>query len=283
MLTDLEVYGMLAASPAKLSLPIIDVLGVNPLQIRGIDGIGPVAANILTSPTGALDGELYTGSSQGKRNVVIKMGLNPDWADQTIESLRAELYKYFMPQLGVYLRFISTHLPTCEVAGYVESMDPNIFSKDPEINISIICPKPDLISIDETVVTGIVGPGEIPVDINYLGHKPTGFVLRVTPGDTNPAYTGLYTIETLIEETVTQKFSVTGTVDADTTLIMSSVPGDKFVHELSTDGTVVSRLSDAVEPYNWMQLFPGSQQFHVSTIETGLEWSLSYFDRFGGL
>lgn len=283
MLQQVEVYGMLPASPPSLVLPIVDTLGVNPIQIRDIDGIQPVKSDIFTSPTGSLGGELYSGSSVGKRNIVFKMGLNPDWHDQTIESLRAELYRYFMPQLGLYLRFISTHLPTCEIQGYVESMDPNIFAKEPEINVSIICPRPDFISIDERVVSGVVSPDPDLVDLDYVGNVPTGFVLRISPGPTDPEYTGLFTAEILNNGDVAQSNGVSGTVDASRDILIGSVPGDKFVHELLIDGDTNSLLSTRVKPWIWMQLFPGIQQIRVKTIETGLTWSLSYFDRFGGL
>lgn len=284
MLTQLEVLGLLPASPPKLTLPILDILGANTLQIRGIDGLEPVKADIITSPTGALDGELYSGSSVGKRNIVIKMGLNPNWQDQTIESLRAELYKYFMPRLGTRLRLISTHLPTCEIVGYVESMDPNIFSKDPEIGISIICPRPDFISVDETTINGIVGPDEVPTDIDYVGNVPAGFVFEITPGPTNPAYTGLMSAQILNDGIVLQTFSVEVTVDATRSLQVSSVPGDKYVrNHIYTETDPVSLLSDMVEPSDWLKLYPGLSQFHVTSVETGLAWELSYFARFGGI
>lgn len=285
MLTQLEVFGIQPSSPPKLTLPIGDILGVNPFQIRGIDGIGPNKADILTATLGGLDGEQYSGSSSGKRNIVITMGLNPDWQTQTIESLRQELYKYFMPKLGGRYRFISTHLPTCEILGYVESLEPNIFSKDPEIQISIICPQPDFIAVDETVVNGIVGPTQTPVDVDYLGNVPTSVFLEISTASANPDSSGLFTAQILKDGVVIQSFAVTATVDTTKSLQINSTVGDKYVqNHIYTETNPVSLLSQMVAGSDWLQLEPpGLSQFNVINVETGQIWTLSYFARFGGL
>jgi hypothetical protein len=76
---------------------------------------------------------------------VLTLGLNPNWVDQTVASLRRVLYRYLMPEAWTKLRFFSDDMPTVDIEGYVESFDPNMFTQDPEIQVSIICPKPDFI------------------------------------------------------------------------------------------------------------------------------------------
>ncbi len=80
-------------------------LNTDALQIRNIEGLGPVKASVNTSPFGSVDGESYTGSNVGKRNIVMTLGLNPNWRDQSMASLRQLLYAYFMPKQFVKLRF----------------------------------------------------------------------------------------------------------------------------------------------------------------------------------
>lgn len=285
MLTQLEVFGLLPASPPKLTLPILDILGENPLQIKGIDGLEPVKADIITSPAGALDGELYSGSSIGKRNIVIKMGLNPNWQDQTIESLRAELYKYFMPRLGTRLRLTSTHLPTCEIIGYVENMDPNIFSKDPEIQISIICPKPDFVAVNESVVNGaVVDSGVDTTLIDYPGSVPSGLTLDVKTNAVLPSFSG--TLFIMMVRGTTDLFEAHADIDPTHLFRLNSIPGDKYVRTIRTtfpEEITDNLLNQAGPTKDWPVLLPGENNFAVIASELGQTWELSYFARFGGL
>ena len=87
------------------TLPLLEDgdAGSDPIQVIGIDGLGPVKAAITTAPFGAFDGEAYVGASVGKRNIVLTIGLHPDWAIQTIEELRQLLYNYFMSEGSAFL------------------------------------------------------------------------------------------------------------------------------------------------------------------------------------
>lgn len=283
MLTQLEVYGTTASSPPKLTLPVGDILGTNPIQIRGIDGLGPSKANIVTTQLGGQDGESYSGSSTDKRNIVITMGLNPDWHEQTIESLRMELYKYFMPKLGVLLRFTSTHLPTCDIYGYVESLEPNIFSKDPEIPVSIICPKPDLVATEETILTGVVN--DAPLNVNYVGSIPAPLdLVEVSSSPVRLAYSGVMSVQILVNDIPQQVFDLTAvTVNEDQSMQLSSVPGSKYVRNNIVDADFKSLLSVMAAGSVWPTLQAGENQFQVTADQPGQTWELSYHARFGGL
>jgi hypothetical protein len=125
----------------------------DPVQIRKIDGLGPVKSDISSTPFATGRGELFQGNSTGKRNIVLTLGLNPNWQDQTMTSLRQLLYRYFMPENWSMFRFITDDLPTVYINGVVESFEPNIFEQDPEIQVSILCPKPDFIDVDATLIT----------------------------------------------------------------------------------------------------------------------------------
>ena len=152
MLTQVDVYGAVNSATA-LPLSGAGVYG-DPVQIKKIDGLGPVKADIQTATYGAINREYLTGKFYGKRNIVLTLGLNPDWATQTVEELRQLLYAYFTPTQQVELRFQSTHLPEVNIFGYVESMDPNIFSADPEIDVSIIHPD----GVSELYLGQVAGP-----------------------------------------------------------------------------------------------------------------------------
>jgi hypothetical protein len=150
MLTNVKVLG---SSTGTLSLALG---GTNqtPIQILDISGLEPVKAEITTVPSNN-DGDLFQNARLGKRNIVLKLGLDPNWIDQTMSSLRRMLYDHFPPKTWRTLQFYMDDMPTVEVGGYIESFEPNMFSQEPEIQISVICPKPKFIGLDG--VTEYVG------------------------------------------------------------------------------------------------------------------------------
>ncbi len=66
MLTRIEIINPRVPT---LLLPLSN-LGVEPIQIRNVEGLGPVKASVNTQPFGSVDGESYVGSNVGKRNIV---------------------------------------------------------------------------------------------------------------------------------------------------------------------------------------------------------------------
>lgn len=256
----------------------------DPIQIRKIDGLGPVNATVNTTPYGSLDGESYSGSSTGKRNIVLTIGLNPNWSDQSPETLRQALYAYFMPKNEVTLRFTSTHMATVAIDGYVESFTPNMFEEDPEYQISIICPKSEFVAVTATVETGVTValPDGNANEIDYQGSLPAGFILQVDLGGGTEMDAGeLRVINDNPGESI---FIATADIKADTSFKLSTVTGDKYVRAVDPiTGLGGSILGKQAVGSDWLQLDYGVNKFRVAATEAGLPWSLTYFARYGGL
>src|SRR5213596_4405692 len=104
------------AVSAQLDAPTLPLGGFmpnnEPIQIRGIDGLGPVKSEISSTPFATGRGNLYQDAATGMRNIVLTFGLNPNWVDQSITSLRHLLYAYFIPENFVTLKFFSDEYPT---------------------------------------------------------------------------------------------------------------------------------------------------------------------------
>jgi len=281
VLTKLEVLGLRSLVP---TLPLNEEgdAGNDPIQILGINGLGPVKANITTAPFGAFDGEALSGMSVPKRNIVLTIGLHPDWAVQTIEELRQLLYNYFMPKLLVQLRFHSTNFPVVAIEGYVESMEPNIFVKSPTIEISVICPSPDFVALTPAVITGISNDGSDTTDFEYIGSVQTGFYLKVEKAVET---SGEGSIQILLSgEYAPQSFSARGTLDDNVRFEMNTVPGQKYVRSVdNTLGTITNYLNDISYDAIWPTLYPGVNRLAIITTVAGQNWELSYYPRFGGL
>lgn len=279
MLTKIEVFG---AGPA----PTLSLGGVmasdDPVQVRGIDGLGPVKSDITSTPSGTSRGESYQGASTGKRNIVLSLGLNPDWATQTMASLRQLLYGYFMTEAWCKLRFFSDELPTTDIEGYVESFDPNMFSEDPEIQVSIINPRPDFIAVDPALVKGTVDDGTIQQSVIYLGNVSSGLELRVDRSVDVPDYTGPLTITVENSKGITAIAVNPVTIDVVKSYKMSSVQGQKRVqNEALATGDLTNLLK--IKTGDWPELQPGENLISVAASTPGQTWTLGFFSRFGGL
>jgi hypothetical protein len=271
LLTEIDVVGV--PHRPSLVLPIVNAED-ELIQVKNVDGIEPVKASVSTSPYGVVSGEAITGTSVGTRNIVLTLGLNPDWDTQTYEELRKELYKYFMPQQKITLYFESTHLPRCMIDGVVESMAPNIFSKDPEAQISIICGRPEFIATDVSNITGHVNDSRI--EFEYEGSAKTGMTVVITPSATRGAYTGSLTIH--IEDLLIILDDVT--IDNTHGLELKSVPGSKHVKDPISGANLLGRVRDG---YSWPYIAPGINSFIITADLPGQNWAMSYIAMFGGL
>lgn len=282
MLRKLEVF---SSNPSAPELPLGGFMpNDDPVQIRSIDGLGPVTAELASTAFASGRGEIFQGSSIGKRNIVLNLGLNPNWVDQTMAILRQRLYRYLLPEAWTKLRFFSDHLPTVDIEGRVESFEPNMFSQDPEIQVSILCHRPDFIEADATIYSGTVDDGSTELEFDYIGTVDTGFELRIDRTVANPSYSGDFTIVNKAP-TDPQSFEVEGvTVDTVKYLKLSTVQGAKRIQSIAiADGATTNHLSKVTDASVWPVIKPGVNALSVAATENGQAWTLAYFNRFGGL
>lgn len=278
MITKIELSNPQAATPG-LSLSSSILPHEDPVQIFDVEGLGPVNAEISSTPFATGRGDFYQGSSTGKRNIVLTLGLNPEWENQTISSLRKILYAYLMPEQWVRLRFFSDDYPPVQITGIVESFTPNMFSKDPETQVSILCPKPDFVAVDASLHSGIVSEDLI---IDYGGSVPTGFELRLKNSPTLAAYTGdIVVVNNTPGRTQTLR-ALYITVDSGRSFMVNTVRSSRKIQNIYDNG-VGNLLAKLQLGSDWVELYPGENEFSIIATERGLEWSLGYFNRYGGL
>lgn len=283
MLTNLEVYSP-SSSPPNLPLELGSA-DTDLIHIRNIDGLGPVKASVNTRQQGTSDGEYYSGSTVGKRNLVLTLGLNPDWMIHTPSTLRQMLYGYFMPKASVALRLFSDDLPAVEISGYVESAEPNIFSKDQEMVVSIICPVPDFVAVGVSEITGIASSDPAWFEFSYRGNSAAPVLLEVknTTAPAGPAYSGSVKIESQQILPITKTFEVIADIDVSSFLRINSASGQKKVQTIVGPETV-NLLNVLVAGSIWPTVQPGVNKMRVrTTSSTGKPWTAKYYERFGGL
>ena len=144
----------------------VDVNANNGLLITKIDGLGPVKANINMTKYATADNDTYNSARLGGRNIVINARFTNC---PTIEEARLSSYKFFPIKKKVTFK-IETDNRIAETTGYVESNEPNIFSKESDMQISIVCESAFFLSPNEdvTIFSGVDPLFEFPFENNTV-------------------------------------------------------------------------------------------------------------------
>jgi hypothetical protein len=279
VLTKVTAYNPMA-NLAPLVFNVINRPDTDLFEVRNIDGLGAVKADVNTTPLGSVDRESFVGSTFGKRNIVLTLGMTPDWDDWTVSRLRRLLDRYFMPKFQTHLVFESMEFSPVEIFGYIESNEPNMFSKDPEHQISIICPNPDFTSVASVVINGQTDFN--PLNIEYEGNLETGFnLLFKNSADPDPKKITISNTYLTPETFVVDNGAVAIPLDPTHEFMMNSIPGDKYVKLTGAPG--VNYLQKVAAGSEWLVLKPGTNIFQVQGDLGVHPWTLTYFEHFGSL
>lgn len=273
--------------------------------IKEITGIGPGSADINTTELSTGDGSLFNSSRLTERNIVIKM--NFDRVD-SIEESRHRTYKYFPLKKNLKLVF-KTDTRECEIEGYTESNEPNIFSKEEGTEISIICPDPYFKSINSSKILffGVEPEFEFPFsnesysekllefgkinryteqNVFYDGDAETGLTIRMHAVGVvkNIVIYKIQTRESIrISTEKIEELTGQGLITGDD-LIISTVKRDMYVH-LIRSGMEINMLNAMDRKSDWLQLSKGDNLF-AYTAEEGipnLEFYIEYNTLYSGV
>lgn len=269
-----------------LDFPLEDTSGG--FVVQGIEGLGPVKANIVSSSFADADGEQYHSSRREARDIKISLGLEPDYGTQSVKELRDQLYSFFMPKTKVVLGFhlfdkFASGLPDetldVQIEGYVETTEPNIFAKEPTIDISIHCPDPDFIIPASTVLSGnTVSSLATSWNIPYEGSIETGITFKL---NVNRSISAFSIQHTLPDQTVKNVDVTYDLLNGDVVEIDSNF-GSKGVY-LTRAGVKSSILYAQSPQSNWLELWPGDNNFQVVVAGAAIPFSVEYITKYGGL
>lgn len=135
--------------------------------ITRIEGIGPGSSTINITDVATMDGGFYNSSRLSSRNITLSIVFtdpprpNPTYTKvYGVESSRHLSYRFFPLKKPIRLTF-ETDERVCEIEGYVESNEPDIFNKQESTQISILCPNPyfKLVTHSEYIRTVIASRG----------------------------------------------------------------------------------------------------------------------------
>lgn len=248
------------------------------LIVEDVEGLGPVKATLVSSSFAQQSGVQFHSSSRATRNVILKIGLEPDYATTTATELRAGLYDYFMTESEVSLRFFMSSGLTVETRGRVEDCVPAIFTKEPRMDVFITCFDPDLLGLEEVTIEEETTDDTTEIEVVYDGTTPTGIVFALNVDRSLSEFT----IYHRGPDDVVRSFDFAESLIAGDVLTISMIPGDKSVTLLRS--SITSSLLNGVSPQaNWISLSKGSNYIRVFATGAPIPYEITYLPRYGGL
>lgn len=280
MITEVRVRN---EAGATLALPMYAFSENSDYIIAGIDGLGPVASAIATSPYAILPGSQVLSSRGEDRSIIMTLGFSP-YATRSTQVMRQDLYEFFMTNSSVYLEFHSDEMRTVYIEGRVETHEPDIFSPTPANKVSIFCSKPDFLDLETITIEGMTAD-EILID--YPGTVPCGFITEVYLDVATPS------VRVDVVEPITSMFGVTDPrwteppsndpmFRSGDRVILTTVPGRKNVVR-ERGGVTNSVLAYKDASSQWLTLRKGTNELQIITGTPWASYKISYQPRYGGL
>lgn len=276
------------------------------LIVRSISGLGPPKANINSTDLATADGALYSSARASTRNIVFNLQF---MFAPTIEDSRQLTYKYFPLKKLVKIE-VETDNRSLETSGYVESNQPDIFSKEETTQISILCLNPFFYDPDpsvtqfatvtptfefpfsnESTTENLIEFGTINLDtrstIDYVGDIDTGVLITIHALGSVSGYLTIYNVETqekMVVDLAKIKTLIGKDYGSGDDIIISTVSGDKYVQVLH-DGKYTNAIAAIEKLADWFQVSVGRNIFNF-TVTKGIEnlvMSFSYRNAYGGI
>lgn len=276
------------------------------LIVRSISGLGPPKANINSTDLATADGALYSSARASTRNIVFNLQF---MFAPTIEDSRQLTYKYFPLKKLVKIE-VETDNRNLETSGYVESNQPDIFSKEETTQISILCLNPFFYDPDpsvtqfatvtptfefpfsnESTTENLIEFGTINLDtrstIDYVGDVDTGVLITIHALGSVSGYLTIYNVETqekMVIDLAKIKTLIGKDYGSGDDIIISTVSGDKYVQVLH-DGKYTNAIAAIEKLADWFQVSVGRNIFNF-TVTKGIEnlvMSFSYRNAYGGI
>lgn len=273
MITKVEVR---TVSGSLLTMELEDVS--DGIVLEEILGLDPVKATLVSSSFAQMDGAQYHSSRREPRNLMFKLGLEPDYITESVRDVRTRLYGFFMPKSEIRVRFFMLDGLIVEITGRVETFESAMFAKDPKVDISVMCFDPDFIVLDEIVLEGDTVDTEIPVEVEYEGTVETGIVLVLNVDRTLTEFTVYHRPP----DGVVRNLDFAAALEAGDVVTISTVVGDKYA-TLVRSATESSILYGVSPQSNWHQLEQGDNELWVYAVGAGVPYEISYTPRYGGL
>lgn len=259
-----------------LSLPLEDPSAG--YVVADIEGLEPVKATLVSSGFANMDGEQYHSSRREKRNVVLRLSVEPDYVTESVRDLRNRLYEFFMPKTEVELRFIMNDGLSVKIMGRIETFDFPLFARDPEATISLLCFDPDFVDVNARVFTGMTTDTSTETPIPYDGTIEAGITFSLFVDRS----LSLFHIHHRGPDGDVRSMTVAASLLAGDVVTINTRTGQKIA--TLTRAGITTSLVYAVSPASeWTELGHGDNLIRVQATGAAIPFQIDYADRYGGL
>lgn len=271
MLTKVSLLNELGT---QLEFPIFEESAPVPFTIREIQGLGPVKSDISTTSLAKRDGTRILSNRTPERNIVMQIGISPNYASgQSVQEVRHALYSSFIPGDKVTFTAYTSDGSRYLIDGKIEEVEPVLFTKDPTVQVSILCEDPYFRGPSAIVANGIQGTA---LTINYEGTAPTPFTFLLT------ATGAISTLNLRKSEGLGKYFYYDKALASGNKLEVNTTDGSKYV--MKTVGTTVSNaLNGWRTSSEWLKLTRGSNIFLLTTATGTATYKITYVPKFVGV
>lgn len=255
------------------------------LFITNMTGLGSPKANINMTDYAVIDGAMYNSSRAQSRNIT--MTVQPFLDD--MEMHRHRCYELFPVKKKVRL-LIETVRRTCYIDGFVETCEPNIFTKEQRVFVSILCPDPyfrepattrsmyyraapvfhfpiGTVENPPLYELGILSDNYQVINVDYDGDADTGILLYLEMdgqvGDIT--LTNSMTRETMQISTDRVAVMTGQALGAGDAIEISTFPGNKYIN-LVRNGEKTNLISALTRDSDWLRLTVGDNQFAYTAV-----------------
>lgn len=230
-----------------------------PFVVLNIDGLGPTEHDVVIDSPLYQDG-VFKNRTPKNRQIIARVGLQPNYSTgQTASDLRDTLYELLMPggDGSLIASAFNGATEVGRVSGWVSKCEPLLFSKDPEVLLTIECLSAYLSAPTETSVT-LAGLSKTAPVITNPGTAPSGLEISLTFTGTVGSGAGWTITDDNVLKPKKMKF-FRGFVAGDI-LIFNTNPGKR---DAKVNGA--SLLNDLTDDSDWLVLHKGTNTFTTSS------------------
>ena len=215
------------------------------------------------------------------REIALKIRLNPQFGSgESYSSLRDTVYRAMSASRTglVQLRFMNGTTTVAAISGFPKKLEAELFSKDPNIQLTIGCDDGFLYGLTRTEVSVVGLDTSTPTLTDNVSTAPHGFRFTMTCIASKTAFT-------IRDTTGDWEWVLPYAFNVGDILHFGSEAGNQYVYRVRS--SAVLQLADRLNAGAvWPIMFPGANDFVITTSggSVGFTWGgISYATTFWGV